>query len=51
MVDTANPLPLTFLDQYSLTECTAELATSAYAGMLMQQAIGMAAGCSTVSTG
>jgi len=41
MVDTANPLPLTFLDQYSLTECTAELATSAYAGMLMQQAIGM----------
>ena len=28
IVDVANPLPLTFLDQYSLTECTAELATS-----------------------
>lgn len=41
IVDVANPLPLTFLDQYSLTECTAELATSAYAGMLMQQAMGL----------
>ncbi len=41
IVDVANPLPLTFLDQYSLTECTAELSTSAYAGMLMQQAIGL----------
>ena len=41
IVDVQNPLPLTFLDQYSLTECTAELATSAYAGMLMQQAMGM----------
>jgi hypothetical protein len=41
IVDVQNPYPLTFLDQYSLTECTAELATSAYAGMLMQQAIGL----------
>ena len=41
IVDVANPLPLTFLDQYSLTECTAELAASAYAGALMQQAIGL----------
>lgn len=41
LVDVANPLPLTFLDQYSLTEDTAELATCAYAGMLMQQAMGM----------
>jgi hypothetical protein len=41
IVDVANPLPLTFLDQYSLTEDTAELATCAYAGMLMQQAMGL----------
>ncbi|HZS86191.1 MAG TPA: hypothetical protein VFE42_01710 [Chloroflexota bacterium] len=41
IVDVANPVPLTFLDQYSLTECTAELSTAAYAGMLMQQAIGL----------
>lgn len=41
IVDIENPYPLTFLDQYSLTECTAELATAAYAGMLMQQAIGL----------
>jgi hypothetical protein len=41
IVDVANPLPLTFLDQYSFSECTAELATSAYAGMMMQQAIGI----------
>ncbi|WP_069804111.1 hypothetical protein [Thermogemmatispora onikobensis] len=40
-VDVDNPLPLTFLDQYSLTECTAELATAAYAGMLMLQALGL----------
>ncbi|MBA2679781.1 MAG: hypothetical protein H0U76_15465, partial [Ktedonobacteraceae bacterium] len=32
IVDVANPVPLTFLDQYSLTECTAELSTAAYAG-------------------
>ncbi len=41
IVDIDNPYPLTFLDQYSLTECTAELSTAAYAGMLMQQAIGL----------
>ncbi len=41
IVDVANPLPLTFLDQYSLTECTAELSTAAYAGMLMEQAMGL----------
>ena len=41
IVDVENPLPLTFLEQYSLTECTAELSTAAYAGMLMQQAIGL----------
>jgi len=41
IVDVENPLPLTFLDQYSLTECTAELSTAAYAGVLMQQAMGL----------
>src|SRR5579885_2720861 len=41
IVDVANPVPLTFLDQYSLTECTAELSTAAYAGMLMLQAMGL----------
>jgi hypothetical protein len=41
IIDVENPLPLTFLDQYSLTEATAELATAAYAGALMQQAMGL----------
>jgi hypothetical protein len=41
LVDVDEPLPLTFLDQYSLTECTAELSTAAYAGALMQQALGL----------
>ena len=41
IVDVENPYPLTFLDQYSLSECTAELATSTYAGMLMLQAMGL----------
>jgi len=33
--------PITFLDQISLAELTAELATSCYAGTLMLQAIGL----------
>jgi hypothetical protein len=41
LVDVDNPLPLTLLDQYALTECTTELSTAAYAGALMQQAIGL----------
>jgi hypothetical protein len=41
MVDVEHPYPLTFLDQYSLTEDTAELATAAYAGTLMLQAMGL----------
>ncbi|GIV79918.1 MAG: hypothetical protein KatS3mg050_4312 [Litorilinea sp.] len=40
-VDVENPYPLTFVEQYALTECTAELATSCYAGMLMLQAMGL----------
>jgi hypothetical protein len=41
VADVEDPLPLTFLDQYSLTECTAELSASCYAGALMQQATGL----------
>ncbi|BBI36617.1 hypothetical protein [Cohnella abietis] len=41
LVDLDNPIPLTFLEQYSIAELSAELATSTYAGMLMQQAIGL----------
>lgn len=40
-VDVDDPLPLTFLDQYSLTESTAELATATHSGALMQQALGL----------
>jgi hypothetical protein len=35
------PFPLTFLEQYALTEATAELSACCYAGMLMLQAMGL----------
>jgi hypothetical protein len=41
LVDLDEPLPLTFMETYSITECTAELSTSCYAGMLMLQAMGL----------
>ncbi|MFJ7726813.1 hypothetical protein ACIQXV_11675 [Neobacillus sp. NPDC097160] len=41
IVDVDNPVPLSFLDQYSLAELSAELATATYSGMLLQQAIGL----------
>ena len=41
LVDVDAPLPLTFLEQYSLTEATAELATCAYNGTLLLQAMGL----------
>lgn len=41
LVDVAEPFPLTFTEQYALTEATAELATACYAGVLMLQAIGL----------
>lgn len=41
LVDVDNPLPLTFVERYSLTECTAELATACYAGALTLQAMGL----------
>jgi pimeloyl-ACP methyl ester carboxylesterase len=41
LVDLEAPYPLTFLEQYALTEATAELATSCYAGVLTLQAMGL----------
>ncbi len=41
IVDIENPYPLTFMEQYALTESTAEVSTACYAGMLMLQAIGL----------
>jgi hypothetical protein len=41
IVNVEEPFPLTFVEQYALTELTAELATSCYAGMLMLQATGL----------
>jgi hypothetical protein len=41
LVDVDNPFPLTFIEQYALTEATAELSTACYAGMLMLQALGL----------
>jgi len=41
IVNVENTWPLTFVEQWSLTEVTAELSTSCYAGMLMLQAMGL----------
>jgi hypothetical protein len=41
LVDVDAPFPLTFSEQYALTEATAELATCCYAGVLMLQAMGL----------
>lgn len=41
IVDVNNVYPLTFMDQWALTEVTAELSTSCYAGALMLQAMGL----------
>jgi hypothetical protein len=41
LVDIDNPYPLSYLEQLSLAEVTAELSTSCYAGMLMLQAMGL----------
>jgi len=41
LVDTTDTFPLTVFDQYMLTEATAELATSCYAGALTLQAMGL----------
>lgn len=41
LVDLDEPMPLTFFDQYMLSEAVAELATSCYAGVLTLQAMGL----------
>jgi hypothetical protein len=41
LVDVDHPYPLTWLEQYALTEVTVELSTGCYAGMLMLQAMGL----------
>jgi len=41
LVDVADPMPLTYFDQYMLTEATVELGASCFAGMLMLQAMGL----------
>jgi len=40
VLDVNKTLPLTFTEQYSLAELTAEISTSCYAGVLMLQAMG-----------
>lgn len=41
LYDPDNPLPLSFIERYSLMECTTELSISCYAGALMLQAVGL----------
>jgi hypothetical protein len=41
LVDVQEPFPLIFMEQYALTEATAELATACYAGVLMLQGMGL----------
>lgn len=41
LVDVNNPYPLTFLDQYSLAELSAELAVASFNGQLILQALGL----------
>jgi hypothetical protein len=41
LVDVDEPVPLTFTEQYAITEATAELATACYAGVLLLQAMGL----------
>lgn len=41
IVDVQKTWPITFAEQWSLSELTAELSTSCYAGMLMLQAMGL----------
>jgi hypothetical protein len=41
LVDVEAPFPLTFTEQYALTEATAELASACYAGVLLLQAMGL----------
>lgn len=41
LVDVSSPYPLSFVEQYTLGEASAEVSTACYAGMLMLQAMGL----------
>lgn len=41
LVDVDNPIPLSYIEQMTLTEATVEISTACYAGMLMLQATGL----------
>ena len=41
LVNVEEPFPLTYFDQYMLTEATVEIGTACYAGVLMLQAMGL----------
>lgn len=41
LVNVDEPFPLSYFDQYMLTEATVEIGTSCYAGVLMLQAMGL----------
>ena len=41
LVDLSAPYPLSFVEQFALTETTVEISTSCYAGALMLQALGL----------
>jgi hypothetical protein len=41
IVGTKNPIPLSYLEQYNISELTTELSTSCYIGMLLLQAMGL----------
>jgi hypothetical protein len=41
LIDTTEPVPLSFVEQYSLTEASAELMTCSYNGALLLQAMGL----------
>ncbi|MGH2755527.1 MAG: hypothetical protein ACRDLB_14005, partial [Actinomycetota bacterium] len=41
LIKAEEPFPLTYFDQYMLTEASVEIGTSCYAGMLMLQAMGL----------
>jgi hypothetical protein len=44
LVELEEPVPLTFAEQYALTEATAELACACYGGVLLLQAMGLGGG-------
>lgn len=41
LVDVEHPYPMTFIDQYALSEASVEIACACYAGMLTLQALGL----------